>query len=170
MCYRFLILLFSLLKRSMDRVDETSINYDLIEDALELILLKYDKSCGLVPPENANLSDGGVLIFLPGIGEIRTLAERLSGSRLFGTSKFDIVPLHSTLSSSDQRRAFHKANKGCRKIILSTNIAETSVTIPDVVCGKSITRCSLTIQFMLFISHICSILPHSYRYWSGARG
>jgi HrpA-like RNA helicase len=109
----------------MERVDETSINYDLIEDVLGIVLIKYDKDCGLIPPDNSDMSEGSVLIFMPGIGEIRTLTERLAGSRLFGKDKFDIVPMHSTLSSSDQRRAFQPARKGCRKIIISTNIAET---------------------------------------------
>jgi HrpA-like RNA helicase len=109
----------------MERVDETSINYDLIEDVLGIVLIDYDKDCGLVPPDNSDLSEGSVLIFMPGIGEIRTLTERLAGSRIFGKDKFDIVPMHSTLSSTDQRRAFQPARKGCRKIIISTNIAET---------------------------------------------
>ena len=70
-----------------------------------------------------------------GLGEIRALIERLDGSRFFrDRKKFDLIPLHSTLSSKDQRRAFLPSKPGCRKIIASTNIAETSVTIPDVVC------------------------------------
>jgi HrpA-like RNA helicase len=109
----------------MERVDERSINYDLIEDVLGVVLINHDNDCGLVPPDNSDLSEGSVLIFMPGIGEIRTLTERLAGSRVFGKDKFDIVPMHSTLSSSDQRRAFQPARKGYRKIIISTNIAET---------------------------------------------
>lgn len=140
--------------RSMGRVDETSINYDLIEDTLRLILVHYDPDCGLVPPNGANLSGGAVLVFLPGIGEIRTLTERLQGSRLFGKQQFEIVPLHSTLSSTDQRRAFQPARSGCRKIIISTNIAETSVTIPDVVCGKfSRPRCDMCEYLVQTVSY-----------------
>lgn len=63
------------------------------------------------------------------------MIERLEGSRFFrDRRRFDLVPLHSTLSSGDQRRAFLPSKIGCRKIICATNIAETSVTIPDVVC------------------------------------
>lgn len=72
-----------------------------------------------------------------GLGEIRSLTERLQASRSLGDNRrFEIIPMHSTLSSRDQRRAFIPSKAGCRKIILSTNIAETSVTIPDVVCGE----------------------------------
>jgi HrpA-like RNA helicase len=86
---------------------------------------------------------GSVLVFLPGLGEIRAMTERLKGNRQFRTDSrinnnqqqsFEIIPMHSTLSSQDQKRAFLPSRNGTRKIILSTNIAETSVTIPDVVC------------------------------------
>lgn len=111
--------------RSMDRVDETVLNYDLIEDVL--ITLLGEGSCPFKPPEGrAGPVEGAILIFLQGLGEIRAVMERLLGSRYFGNFKrFDIVPMHSTLSSSDQRRAFKPSPEGCRKIIISTNIAET---------------------------------------------
>jgi HrpA-like RNA helicase len=107
----------------MDRVDETILNYDLIEDVLRNILLLSSK---FVAPDGQTYSEGAVLIFLQGIREIRGLSDRLLGSRDFrDVKRFDIIPLHSKLSSSDQRRAFLPSSKGCRKIILSTNIAET---------------------------------------------
>jgi Helicase conserved C-terminal domain len=120
----------------MDRVDETVINYDLIEDVLNVLFLESESP--FTPPslqgadsvedtDNEKLSlSGAVLVFMPGIGEIRSLAERLSGSRSYGNSqRFEIVPLHSTLSSVDQKKAFKPSPKGCRKVIISTNIAET---------------------------------------------
>jgi HrpA-like RNA helicase len=121
--------------RSMDRVDETLLNYDLIEDILHDICFKEFPVFTPLPLTDSNVKVvGSILIFLPGIGEIRTLMERLSGSRTFGDmNQFDIVPLHSSLSSSEQKRAFITSTHHRRKIILSTNIAETSVTIPDVV-------------------------------------
>ena len=125
-------------QRSMDRVDEFVINYDLIEDVLTLILDKGSDNSILLPPmcnESEMASNGALLIFLPGMGEIRALTDRLKGSRFFGDSnRFDVIPMHSSLSPQDQKRAFLKPRAGCRKIILATNIAETSVTIPDCVC------------------------------------
>jgi len=76
-----------------------------------------------------------VLIFLPGVNEIRSLQNRLVSSRTFSpnNSSFDVIPLHSKLNQSEQRAPFLK-NPNRQKIILSTNIAETSVTISDCVC------------------------------------
>jgi ATP-dependent RNA helicase DHX29 len=117
---------------SLWRANEEVINYDLVEDVLALLLVKKDYSA-LTPPEGADMSSSGsVLVFLPGLGEIKALAERLEGNRSFRSC--DIIPMHSTLSSKDQRRAFIPAAPGRTKIILGTNICETSITLPDVVC------------------------------------
>jgi len=129
-------------RRSMDRVNEEVINYDLLEDVLGLLLCRPEQNTTLLPPDGVGMTKGSVLVFLPGLGEIRSLTERLEGNRSFrDPNRFEIIPMHSTLSSKDQRRAFMPAKAGCRKIILSTNIAETSVTIPDVVCGKFLFCC-----------------------------
>ena len=57
------------------------------------------------------------------------------------SSRAKVLPLHGSLSTSDQREVFKQPPRGVRKIILSTNIAETSITIDDIVfvvnCGKS---------------------------------
>ena len=52
---------------------------------------------------------------------------------LADTSKFSVHYLHSTIPAAEQREVFRPPPKGVRRIILATNIAETSVTIPDVV-------------------------------------
>lgn len=105
--------------RSMDRVNEEIINYELIEDILRLLLVEPEKNEVLVPPKGSHISDGSVLIFLPGKGEILSLTNSLQANRVLGNKdRFEIIPLHSTLSPQDQRRAFTKPKKGCRKIIL----------------------------------------------------
>jgi len=116
--------------KSLTRVDESVVNYDLIQDLLNYLLEKEaEGDRGRI----GNGELGAILIFLPGLGEIRTLYERLTVSRIFGDeSRYLILPLHSSLSSKEQQRVFDRAPRGARKIILSTNIAETSVTIDDV--------------------------------------
>ena len=71
---------------------------------------------------------GGVLVFLPGEGEIRRVAANLAG-RL--PADCEIRPLYGALPFADQRRAIAPVTSG-RKIVLSTSIAETSLTIEDI--------------------------------------
>jgi ATP-dependent helicase HrpB len=72
--------------------------------------------------------DGSVLVFLPGVGEIRRVQERLHG---IGTD-IDVTPLYGDLSPADQDRAISPSPTGRRKVVLSTPIAETSLTIEGV--------------------------------------
>ena len=73
--------------------------------------------------------DGDVLVFLPGGGEIRRAAEDLA--ELAARANLLVLPLHGELSADEQDRAVARADR--RKIILATNVAETSVTIDGVV-------------------------------------
>jgi ATP-dependent helicase HrpB len=68
--------------------------------------------------------DGDVLVFLPGAAEIRKAARALDRSNLL------VVPLHGDLSPEEQDRAVARADR--RKVILSTNVAESSITIDGV--------------------------------------
>ena len=70
---------------------------------------------------------GDILVFLPGEREIRECAEMLIGRNYPAT---EVLMLFSRLSSAEQSRVFHPGNM--RRIILSTNVAETSLTIPRV--------------------------------------
>jgi ATP-dependent RNA helicase DHX29 len=72
-------------------------------------------------------------VFLPGMGEIKKLMSRVEGlGGLRGRSW--ILPLHSNVAPLDQKKAFQNPPPGVRKVVLATNIAETSLTIEDVVC------------------------------------
>ena len=74
--------------------------------------------------------DGAILVFMPGVAEIRRLQRELE--RAGRTDRMHILALHGQLSSAEQSRVFERAPAGKRKVILSTNVAETSVTIDDV--------------------------------------
>ena len=86
--------------------------------------------------------DGHVLVFLPGWEEIKKVAEillnnsggtDLLGIRFSDQSRYSVHYLHSSIPAAEQREVFNPPPKGVRRIILATNIAETSITIPDVV-------------------------------------
>jgi ATP-dependent helicase HrpB len=71
---------------------------------------------------------GSALVFLPGVGEIRRVEERL---RDLGAN-VDVAPLYGDLSPADQDRAIAPSPAGRRKVVLATSIAETSLTIEGV--------------------------------------
>jgi len=73
---------------------------------------------------------GGVLVFLPGQGEIRRTAERLA--ERVRRPDVDIDPLYGALTPAEQDRAIAPAPPGRRKVVLATSIAETSLTIEGV--------------------------------------
>ncbi|SFR46715.1 ATP-dependent helicase HrpA [Marinobacter daqiaonensis] len=70
---------------------------------------------------------GDVLVFLPGEGEIRSLSKQLRHADLRHT---EVLPLYSRLSAKEQNRVF-QAHRG-RRIVLATNVAETSLTVPGI--------------------------------------
>uniref|UniRef100_A0A4W6DT92 ATP-dependent RNA helicase DHX29 n=1 Tax=Lates calcarifer TaxID=8187 RepID=A0A4W6DT92_LATCA len=111
-------------RQVLQYMNPNKINMDLLVDLMDYL----DKS-----PQFADL-DGAVLVFLPGLAHIQQLYDLLSSDKRFrDKNRYRIVALHSTLSSKDQAAAFTVPPAGVRKIVLSTNIAETGVTIPDVV-------------------------------------
>lgn len=78
----------------------------------------------------AQYQSGGLLAFLPGKGEIQRLASLLS-ARL-DPKVFQLCPLYGELSPAEQDLAISPAMGGLRKVVLATNVAESSLTISDV--------------------------------------
>ena len=72
---------------------------------------------------------GDVLVFLPGEREIRDTADVLQ-RRAEGPKGFDLVPLYSRLSAAEQHRVFERHTR--RRVVLATNVAETSLTVPGI--------------------------------------
>ena len=100
---------------SLAIVNENVINYDLIAKLVEHICLNND--------------EGAILIFLPGMAEITKTIEELYKKELFQSSKVVMYPLHSSLSTAEQAAIFEVPPQGIRKVVVATNIAETSITI-----------------------------------------
>ncbi|TPX37466.1 hypothetical protein SmJEL517_g00761 [Synchytrium microbalum] len=85
----------------------------------------------------------GILVFLPGYEEISTLREGLLDNAFVRNATQNgryVLPVHGSLSSADQARAFERPAENAVKIVIATNVAETSITIDDIVyvidCGK----------------------------------
>lgn len=82
---------------------------------------------------NSTKTNGAILIFLPGKGEIQSLKQvLLKDSLLSDKKKCSILQLHSSLSPQEQWLAFQPVTNGIVKLVLATNVAETSITIPDI--------------------------------------
>ncbi|KAM7268166.1 hypothetical protein ACFE04_010332 [Oxalis oulophora] len=105
-----------------------SIGFNLIENVL----------CHIVKKERP----GAILVFMTGWDDINSLKDQLQAHPLLGDpSRVLLLACHGSMVSSEQKLIFEKAPEGVRKIVLATNMAETSITINDVVfvvdCGKA---------------------------------
>ncbi|XP_057861727.2 DExH-box ATP-dependent RNA helicase DExH7, chloroplastic isoform X2 [Cryptomeria japonica] len=114
-------------RKNLQILNEEVIDYELLEDLIRHI--------------DENYAPGAILVFLPGMGEIQMLLDRLSVSHQFsGEASEWLLPLYSSIAASEQRKVFLSPPENRRKIVVATNIAETSITIDDVVyvidCGK----------------------------------
>lgn len=74
---------------------------------------------------------GSILVFLPGVGEIRRVQRQLQEA-LTAQNTVQVIPLHGELDFATQRQAIEPAAQGQRKVVLATSIAETSLTIEGV--------------------------------------
>ena len=89
-----------------------------------------EKICSTVERVLNNGEDGGILIFLPGEKIIKDCLFKLDHSKF--ARKIYTLPLYGRLAKEEQERVFDPAPFGKKKVIISTNIAETSVTISDI--------------------------------------
>ncbi|MFP4259895.1 MAG: ATP-dependent RNA helicase HrpA [Opitutales bacterium] len=86
-----------------------------------------DAACAVVQEILADNREGDLLVFLPGERDIHELRRMLEDTP---ARQCDLLPLFGRLSNADQQRIFHPG--GRRRVILSTNIAETSLTVPGI--------------------------------------
>ncbi|VDI58889.1 ATP-dependent RNA helicase YTHDC2 [Mytilus galloprovincialis] len=96
-------------------------------------LVDADLILGLLIKILCTSQTGAVLIFLPGYDDIVKIRDLIYEDRFFENYKYVMYVLHSAMQSTDQKKVFNTPPTGVRKIILATNIAETSITINDVV-------------------------------------
>lgn len=107
-------------------VPEQNVDFHLLHDLLYYI---YSEK-----------SMGGILVFLTGYEDIVSMKDRILYDKRFDKSKIIIVTLHSMMQMSEQSAVFANV-KDKRKIVLATNIAETSVTIEDIVYVVDAGKC-----------------------------
>uniref|UniRef100_G1QU59 ATP-dependent DNA/RNA helicase DHX36 n=2 Tax=Nomascus leucogenys TaxID=61853 RepID=G1QU59_NOMLE len=103
----------------IEMMDDDKVDLNLIVALIRYIVLEEE--------------DGAILVFLPGWDNISTLHDLLMSQVMFKSDKFLIIPLHSLMPTVNQTQVFKRTPPGVRKIVIATNIAETSITIDDVV-------------------------------------
>lgn len=109
-----------LLDKYLSTIDPENIDVVLIEQLIRKICTDSD--------------DGAILVFFPGWDDINKTRDRLLANPFFNDpSKFVVISLHSMVPAAEQKKVFKRPASGCRKIVLATNIAESSITIDDVV-------------------------------------
>ncbi|MCO5553157.1 hypothetical protein L7F22_006678 [Adiantum nelumboides] len=115
-------------KQSLQAWNSEKLDIDLVEASIEYIC--------------RHEGQGAILVFLTGWDDISKLIDKLKENPLLrDTNKFLILPLHGSMPTINQREIFQRPPNEMRKIVVATNIAETSITIDDVVyvldCGKA---------------------------------
>ena len=94
------------------------INYDFLVDTTKAIAEELSDT----------RTQGGILVFLPGVAEINQTCNRLRS-----VDTLHVLPLHASLETREQRKVFAAPPPGKRKVVVATNVAETSITIDDIV-------------------------------------
>ena len=90
---------------------------------------RFDEAVAIAVANLLREESGSLLLFLPGVGEIQRVQEQLK-ERV--ANDVQLCPLYGALSLSEQRKAILPAAPGTRKVVLATNIAETSLTIEGI--------------------------------------
>ena len=122
------------LSHYQSNTDADDVDLDLIEALLSYICGEGKFGAQQAQQETTG-QQGAVLIFFPGWDEIIRMKEKLESSPVFGrSSRYLLLPLHSMVAPQEQRKVFARPPPGVRKIVMSTNMAETAITIDDVVC------------------------------------
>lgn len=105
------------------RTQETT-DYDLLA---RTILLALSRSASA---HQADPVGGAILVFVSGVGEIRSASEAIERFVAAAGHKATVLPLHANLSPQEQRLVFEPTRH--TKVVVATNVAETSITIPDI--------------------------------------
>jgi len=101
--------------------------FDDIEEAIPRAVVAAVEECLHYERQKGKVGRGDILIFSSSEREIRVLADTL---RKFGPPHTEILPLYSRLSVSEQQKVFARGTG--RRIVIATNVAETSLTVPNI--------------------------------------
>jgi ATP-dependent helicase HrpA len=101
-----------------------------VDDEGELVVRDQTEAIVEGVRELVREGPGDILVFLPGEREIRDTADVLGKLSTRPADAFDVVPLYARLSSAEQHKVFEQHSR--RRVVLATNVAETSLTVPGI--------------------------------------
>lgn len=115
--------------------EESKLLLDIYQATFNDENIDYNLLMSLIKHVHTENPPGGILVFLPGYDDIVTMRDLINSNEeaMNQTLKYQLFVLHSNMQTCDQKRVFKTSPHGTRKIILATNIAETSITIDEVV-------------------------------------
>lgn len=116
----------------VDTSEQEKLLLELYQSTVSDALIDFDLLTELLLTLHKNNDFGSILVFLPGYDDIVVCRDRINSDSRFSVKPYQIFTLHGSMQMSDQHKVFI-AIENRRKIILSTNIAETSITINDVI-------------------------------------
>lgn len=107
-------------RRSLSFIDESLVNVDLIHALVNHVASSRSSDKG----------PSGILVFVPGIEDISRVVRSLQMGE--ASKRLRVLPLHGGLPASQQARVFESVPASVVKVVVSTNVAETSITIDDI--------------------------------------
>eukprot|EP00092_Neocalanus_flemingeri_P000813 GFUD01000866.1.p1 GENE.GFUD01000866.1~~GFUD01000866.1.p1 ORF type:complete len:1316 (+),score=569.14 GFUD01000866.1:71-3949(+) len=112
--------------------DEEKEVLELYQGTVDSDRVDHDLVLHLLVHIHTQQGEGAVLVFLPGYEDIAIVRD-LIGQQAVLSRDTTVVVLHSQVASGEHRKAFQPAARGRRKVVLATNVAETGITLSDVV-------------------------------------
>src|SRR5262249_3697996 len=109
-----------------------STDEEAVDDEGEVVVRDQTEAIVDAVRELSGEGPGDVLVFLPGEREIRDTADALADVKPDRGRTLEVVPLFSRLSAAEQHRVFSSHPQTTRRVVLATNVAETSLTVPGI--------------------------------------
>ncbi|XP_052758405.1 3'-5' RNA helicase YTHDC2-like [Galleria mellonella] len=151
-----LLATYNHVEESKENADDSSDSFllDVYHHTCSEDLIDHDLMLALIKYIHTTLPKGSILVFLPGYDDIVNLRDMIQGCTEMNVQKYQIFTLHSNMQTLDQKKVFNPL-PNARKIILSTNIAETSITIDDVV--YVVDSCKVKEKYYESSGGVCSL-------------
>ncbi|RVE42597.1 hypothetical protein evm_012766 [Chilo suppressalis] len=144
-------------------LDDDEFLLDVYNHSVPEELVDHQLMHHLVKHIHLTMPKGAILVFMPGYDDIVALRDLVQADSEMAAAKFQTFTLHSNMQTLDQKKVFNPL-PNARKVIIATNIAETSITIDDVV--YVVDSCKVKEKYYESSGGVCSLQ----RVWAARSG